>query len=127
MVNVGTGVQTSLRDVVAMIGGGPPSFVAERPGELGRFCVSPVRARIHLGWAPWTTLREGLAALRPDTSAIGVRRRASPAQRRAAAAAQSPAASTSPTGTMTARMPAASTAGQLASTGSITSTAAIGA
>jgi UDP-glucose 4-epimerase len=64
VVNVGTGVQTSLRDVVAMIGGPPPSFVAERPGELPRFCVSPVRARIHLGWAPWTTLAEGLASLR---------------------------------------------------------------
>ena len=48
-----------------MIGGGPPpSFVAERQGELTRFCVSTVRARIHLGWAPWTTLAEGLAALR---------------------------------------------------------------
>ena len=65
VVNVGTGVQTSLRDVVAMIGvGPPPSFVTARQGELGRFCVSTVRARIHLGWAPWTTLPEGLAALR---------------------------------------------------------------
>jgi UDP-glucose 4-epimerase len=65
VVNVGTGVQTSLRELAAMIGSDPPpSFVVERPGELGRFCVSPVRARIHLGWAPWTTLAEGLAALR---------------------------------------------------------------
>jgi UDP-glucose 4-epimerase len=65
VVNIGTGVQTSLRELAAMIGSDPPpSFVAERPGELGRFCVSPVRARIHLGWAPWTTLGEGLAALR---------------------------------------------------------------
>ena len=65
VVNVGTGVQTSLRDLVAMIGGKPPpSFIAGRPGELERFCVSPVRARIHLGWAPWTTLADGLDALR---------------------------------------------------------------
>jgi UDP-glucose 4-epimerase len=65
VINVGTGVQTSLRELVATIGGAaPPSFVAERPGELGRFCVSPVRARIHLGWAPWTTLDDGVAALR---------------------------------------------------------------
>jgi UDP-glucose 4-epimerase len=65
VVNVGTGVQTSLLELAAMIGGDPPpSFVAERAGELSRFCVSPVRARIHLGWAPWTTLPEGLAALR---------------------------------------------------------------
>jgi UDP-glucose 4-epimerase len=68
VVNVGTGVQTSLRELVELIGGGPqPSFVAERPGELGRFCVSPVRARIHLGWAAWTTLPTGLAALRESS------------------------------------------------------------
>jgi UDP-glucose 4-epimerase len=68
VINVGTGVQTSLRELVATIGGAaPPSFVAERPGELGRFCVSPVRARIHLGWAPWTTLDDGVAALRNAT------------------------------------------------------------
>jgi UDP-glucose 4-epimerase len=65
VVNVGTGVQTSLRELATMIGSDPPpSFVAERQGELGRFCVSPVRARIHLGWAAWTTLADGLAALR---------------------------------------------------------------
>jgi UDP-glucose 4-epimerase len=68
VVNVGTGVQTSLRELVELIGGGPqPSFVAERPGELGRFCVSPVRARIHLGWAAWTTLPTGLAAVRESS------------------------------------------------------------
>ena len=31
-----------------------------RPDEVLRFAVSPVRARIHLGWSPWTTLAEGL-------------------------------------------------------------------
>lgn len=68
VVNVGTGVQTSLRDLVAMIGGGPPpTFVSGRSGELARFSVSPVRARIHLGWAPWTTLADGLAALRSSS------------------------------------------------------------
>ena len=35
-----------------------------RPDEVPRFAVSPVRARIHLAWSPWTTLDEGLAALR---------------------------------------------------------------
>ena len=67
VINVGTGVQTSLRELVAKIGGvTPPSFLAERPGELGRFCVSPVRARIHLGWAPWTSLSDGLDTLRDN-------------------------------------------------------------
>ena len=66
MVNVGTGVQTTLRDLATVIGhGGPaPSFVAARPDELARFSVSPVRARIHLGWAPWTTLADGIEQLR---------------------------------------------------------------
>jgi UDP-glucose 4-epimerase len=68
VVNVGTGVQTSLREVVTLIGIGPqPSFVTERPAELGRFCVSPVRARIHLGWSPWTELADGLTALRDES------------------------------------------------------------
>ena len=35
-----------------------------RPDEVLRFAVSPVRARIHLAWSPWTSLDEGLAALR---------------------------------------------------------------
>ena len=35
------------------------------PTSCCRFAVSPVRARIHLGWSPWTPLSEGLAALRP--------------------------------------------------------------
>jgi UDP-glucose 4-epimerase len=65
VVNVGTGVQTSLRDLATLInsGGPKPTFVAERPDELMRFSVSPVRARIHLGWAPWTSLADGLAAI----------------------------------------------------------------
>jgi UDP-glucose 4-epimerase len=66
VVNVGTGVQTSVRDLWAMVSpdGPPPTFGPPRAGELDRFAVSPVRARIHLAWAPWTTLDEGLAALR---------------------------------------------------------------
>jgi UDP-glucose 4-epimerase len=65
VVNVGTGVQTSLRDLAALInaGGPQPTFVAEREDELLRFSVSPVRARIHLGWAPWTSLADGIASL----------------------------------------------------------------
>jgi UDP-glucose 4-epimerase len=36
---------------------------APRAEELQRFAVSPVRARIHLGWSPWTPLAEGLDEL----------------------------------------------------------------
>jgi UDP-glucose 4-epimerase len=66
VVNVGTGVQTSLRDLWTMVApeAAPPTFVAARPDELARFAVSPVRARIHLAWSPWTSLAEGLDALR---------------------------------------------------------------
>jgi NDP-sugar pyrophosphorylase family protein/nucleoside-diphosphate-sugar epimerase len=66
VVNVGTGVQTSLRELWAHVApGGPPTAAAPgRADELARFAVSPVRARIHLGWAPWTSLVEGLAVLR---------------------------------------------------------------
>ncbi len=65
VVNVGTGVQTSRRDLWKLIApdGGAPLNVAARPDEVLRFAVSPVRARIHLAWSPWTTLSEGLDAL----------------------------------------------------------------
>jgi UDP-glucose 4-epimerase len=66
VVNIGTGVQTSLRDLWTLVSpdGPPPTFGAARPDELDRFAASPVRARIHLGWSPWTSLAEGLDALR---------------------------------------------------------------
>ena len=59
-------MQTSLRDLWALVApdGPAPTFAAARADELDRFAVSPVRARIHLGWSPWTTLAEGLDALR---------------------------------------------------------------
>jgi UDP-glucose 4-epimerase len=37
--------------------------VKARPGDITRFAISPVRARIHLAWAPFTDLADGLAAL----------------------------------------------------------------
>lgn len=67
VVNVGTGTQTTVRDLWDQIAGrsGPqPEFVPAKPDEVGRFAVSPVRARIHLGWSPWTELADGLTELR---------------------------------------------------------------
>ncbi len=66
VVNIGTGVQTSLRDLAAAVAksGPAPTYVAARPDELARFSLSPVRARIHLGWAPWTSLADGIATTR---------------------------------------------------------------
>lgn len=66
VVNIGTGVLTSIRELwTAMAGpGGAKPFFTPAPAEhLGRFAVSPTRARIHLSWAPWTTLEQGLRQL----------------------------------------------------------------
>jgi hypothetical protein len=41
-----------------------PEFQPPRVDEVARFSVSPVRARIHLSWSPWTTLPDGLGQLR---------------------------------------------------------------
>lgn len=67
VINIGTGVQTSIRDLwdeVSGGAGGTPSIAPVRPDDLPRFAVSPVRARIHLGWSPWTSLADGLARSR---------------------------------------------------------------
>ncbi len=66
VINVGTGTQTTVRELWSTICGGvgpEPDVGPARPDELLRFAVSPVRARIHLGWSPWTDLRDGLAHL----------------------------------------------------------------
>jgi UDP-glucose 4-epimerase len=70
VVNVGTGTQTTIRDLHQLVGvGGPPATrAAARPDEIGRFAVSPVRARIHLGWEPWTALADGVATLRQSAT-----------------------------------------------------------
>lgn len=63
VINIGTGVQTSARDLHAMICEAGPAWVSAPHSTmaLGRFAMSPVRARIHLAWAPWTELADGLA------------------------------------------------------------------
>jgi UDP-glucose 4-epimerase len=67
VVNVGTGQQTTIRELWQLVsdGNGPPPVAAPAPSdELPRFALSPVRARIHLGWSPWTSLAEGLEQVR---------------------------------------------------------------
>lgn len=66
VVNVGTGEQTSISSLWETIGGsnGPaPVHVPSSTTEIQRFAVSPVRARIHLSWSPWTELADGLAQI----------------------------------------------------------------
>ena len=67
LLNVGTGVETPLRrlyDLVATAAGvtEEPAYAPERPGEPRRSALDPGRAAVHLGWRPWTTLEEGIAA-----------------------------------------------------------------
>jgi len=65
LVNIGTGVETTVRDlydrIAALTGyAETPHMAPARMGELERSCLDPGRAAIHLGWKPWTDLDEGL-------------------------------------------------------------------
>jgi len=77
LINVGTGVETSvlqLYETMATAAGSSqrPVHAPARAGELHRSALDPGRAAIHLGWKPWTTLADGtaavLAATAPDTA-----------------------------------------------------------
>jgi UDP-glucose 4-epimerase len=66
VVNIGSGVSTSIRDLWTMMAGpsaADPITVPRRPNDISRFALSPTRARIHLAWAPWTELSVGLRSL----------------------------------------------------------------
>jgi UDP-glucose 4-epimerase len=66
LCNVGTGVETSVNDLYGAMAAaagvdGPPVYAPERPGELARSSLDPGRAKLHLGWEPWTDLSTGVA------------------------------------------------------------------
>ncbi len=68
VLNIGTGTETSIADLYRTMAGaagsGPaPERGPARPDEVARSCLDPGRAAIHLGWRPWTSLREGTAAV----------------------------------------------------------------
>jgi UDP-glucose 4-epimerase len=66
--NVGTGVETSVLELVEALrsvagdaaASFEPEFAPERPGEVQRIAIDPSRAREELGWQPRVDLREGL-------------------------------------------------------------------
>ena len=65
LMNIGTGVETSVRELYALMARltgtrDEPGTAAERPGELQRSALDPGRAAIQLGWKPWTSLEDGL-------------------------------------------------------------------
>ncbi len=68
LCNVGTGVETSvtgLHTAMAANAGVPddPEFAPARAGELARSCLDASRAKLHLGWEPFTDLPAGTAAV----------------------------------------------------------------
>jgi UDP-glucose 4-epimerase len=64
-INVGTGTATSIRDLADLMStaAAPISNVEPRVGDVSRFALATTRARIHLGWAAWTTLDQGLRSV----------------------------------------------------------------
>jgi UDP-glucose 4-epimerase len=64
--NVGTGVETTVLDLIAALrplgGDGPfeAEHLPERTGEVHRSCIDPSRARDALGWEAQVALAEGL-------------------------------------------------------------------
>jgi len=63
--NIGTGVEVSVLDLVAIIGmvagrDVRPAFAGPRPGELQRSAVAAERAASELGWRAATPLTEGV-------------------------------------------------------------------
>jgi UDP-glucose 4-epimerase len=65
-VNIGTGVETDVLQLVEALGelGGSESFEPElappRTGEVARISIDPARAKRELGWAPQMGLSKGL-------------------------------------------------------------------
>lgn len=67
VVNIGTGEQLSIRDLWSKMAGASsltPHTSSARPHDVTRLALSPVRARIQLGWSPFTPLEQGLTLLR---------------------------------------------------------------
>ncbi|MEO8363817.1 MAG: NAD-dependent epimerase/dehydratase family protein [Ilumatobacteraceae bacterium] len=66
VINIGTGIQTSIVELWDLMASGTTLQLKKEPtrvGDLRRLSVSPVRARIQLGWTPWTTLSAGIGEL----------------------------------------------------------------
>jgi UDP-glucose 4-epimerase len=65
IVNIGTGVGTSVNQIFATLKdllefAGEPIYEAARPGEIQRIYLDATRARQVLGWQPTVEFREGL-------------------------------------------------------------------
>ena len=78
LLNVGTGIETSVNElfdaIAAAVAASTPGrdraaapvrarHAPPRPGELARSALSPARAAAELDWKPWTSLADGIAAV----------------------------------------------------------------
>jgi UDP-glucose 4-epimerase len=67
LVNIGTGVETTVDDLFVLACTAAErvrsaTYLPARPGDLTRCCFSLSRAEIHLGWKPWTDIAAGVDA-----------------------------------------------------------------
>jgi len=67
LLNVGTGVETSVNQLVRLLAQltgfrGKPQYGPRRDGDLRRSALDSQLAAKELGWKPWTPLRDGLRA-----------------------------------------------------------------
>jgi UDP-glucose 4-epimerase len=65
IINIGTGVETSVQELYDAIARGvgftgDPNHSPARPGEVERSSLDPSRAEAQLGWKPWTDLDDGV-------------------------------------------------------------------
>jgi UDP-glucose 4-epimerase len=65
LINIGTGLETSVNGLYRMLGEitgfvGEPDYGPLPPGELRRISLDPSLAEQELGWRPWTHLEDGL-------------------------------------------------------------------
>lgn len=68
LCNIGTGTETSVNELYRAMADSAgvaegPEYAPARVGELDRSCLDASRAKLHLGWEPFTELRTGTAAV----------------------------------------------------------------
>jgi UDP-glucose 4-epimerase len=68
LCNIGTGAETSVNELYRAMADSAgvaeaPEYAPARVGELDRSCLDASRAKLHLGWEPFTELQAGTAAV----------------------------------------------------------------
>jgi UDP-glucose 4-epimerase len=68
LCNIGTGTETSVNELYRSMADNagvadPPEYAPARVGELDRSCLDATRAKMHLGWEPFTDLDTGTGAV----------------------------------------------------------------